>query len=70
MCSRLFERDFGILEVNTWLLPWEWLTFTFPIEGAAMSVFPEEIQAMVFEGTLPWLGVEPRGPQVSSWYVQ
>lgn len=67
--SKWFEWDFGFLEVSTWLLPWEWLTFTFPIEGAAMAMFPEEMQPVVFEGTLPRLDVEPQGPQVSSWYI-
>lgn len=55
LCSKLFEWDFGILEVSTWLLPWEWLTFTFPIEGTAMAVFPEEMQPVVFGGHISWV---------------
>lgn len=57
LCSELFEWDFGILEVSPCLLPWEWLTFTLPVEGAAMAVFPEEMQPAVPGGTLPWLDV-------------
>ena len=40
-----------------WLLPWKWPTFALPIEGAAMVVFPKEMQPAVLEGTLPWLDV-------------
>lgn len=70
ICSEWFEGNFSTLEVGMWLLPWEWLTFTLPIEGAAMAVFPEEMQPVMLGGTLPRLDVKPQGPQVSSWCVQ